>query len=420
MNTLAIALLALMEVCRRPKPNRYMGRKTYWQGWSIWALILLGGCRTPIHHRSIFGDYERKEPVRLLQPKEIAAILEKSPRTYRVVKSSRVMPVSATNVLRVKDPQGPRKLDPFLEVYQVDGRVELRSHLPRGDIKTIFAQASEAFARKRFEEARQLYAEVVHLNPRYFKGYTYLGNSLYSLGRYVDAEKAFRRALYLNPHDYQANMFLGDVLYQLGDYQRSKHALTIAYVLNPQNVVIQERLGNTLAKLSMTLRVHRFMPSVSIEMLSPSGKEVLIRLSPSDGDRWLAFAACMACWEYEEGCKERVEESEDPLRLSMYRECLLSHVASVVARTRSQKEVRVEDQLLLSAVGEGFLEAIVFWEVVASQAPAIILLLPESLRTSIEWYINRYVYMSKRVVTLQPTTVDFEFDSGPGEWLTGR
>lgn len=332
----------------------------------------------------------------LLRPDQIETILRSSKLVYRVRANRVVQSAKLTEIVDAKDKNEARKMDPFLEVRRDNGKVELRSHAPDAELEPIFAKASQAFAARDFEGARRLYLEAVKAEPLYFKSYTYLGNSLYFLGRYVEAEQAFLEALRLNPFDYQAHLFMGDTLHQLGHYERAKHALTKAFMLNRENEVVQERLRSTLAKMSLSLRTHRVAPPVRIE--AGVGDEVLIRLDRDRGKDWYPLAACMACWAYENRCKARAEPERDPLRLAMYRECLLNQAASVAARKETKDPVSPDDASLLAAIEDGYLEAIVFWEVVASRAPAVMLLLPKSLRDDVIEYIDRYVFVSTQTV----------------------
>ena len=374
-------------------------------GRALGAVLLLAvsgvGCssaprpQSPAVGRSLFGDADGESKT-LFRPEQIEQILKESDRTYRVRLSQPVAAVALTEVLRASAPRKPRRMDPFLEVHRTNGKLRLRSHLPDDALEPLFEQASEAFASRDFEEARRLYLEAVRAQPEYFKSYTYLGNALYFLGRYVEAEKVFDRAIDLNPFDYQAHLFLGDTLHQLGDYERAKQSLTRAFMLNRENIVVLERLQSTLAKMSLSVREGRLAPPVSIELANR--KEVVLRLDRDEGTRWYAFAACMACWAYENECKARSSVDEDPLRLSMYRECLLNHAVSVAQRRHAESSIAADDRLLLAAIEDGYLEAIVFWEVVAARAPAIILLLPEGLRIDIQHYIDRYVYVSTQLV----------------------
>lgn len=333
----------------------------------------------------------------LLGPADIDRILRESAITYRVSERGTVEAISVSGILIERGSPPQRKLDPFIEVDRSNGKMRLRSHLPDSDVEPLFSQAGEAFAARDFELARKLYLQAVETRPSYFKSYTYLGNALYFLGRYAEAQDAFRRALELNPFDYQAYLFMGDTLHQLGHFEEAKQSLTRAFMLNRDNAVVQERLRSTLAKIGLGLREERLTPAVRIQR--GPGEEVLIRLDREEGRRWYPLAACLACWAYEETCHDRARSENDPLRLAMYRECLLNQAAAVASRVEGT-EVDAEERIFLAAIEDGYLEAIVFWEVIAARTPAIMLLLPDALRDSVAEYIERYVYISTQVVRL--------------------
>lgn len=331
-----------------------------------------------------------------LRPDQIEAILRASPRTYRVRATSPVAASMLTEVVPDGVLDKSRRLDPFLEVTQIEGRPRLRSALPDEVLEPLFSRASDAFHARDYDAASRLYGEAVKARPRYFKSYTYLGNALYFLGHYVEAERAFDQALVLNPFDYQAHLFLGDTLHQLGQYREAKDRLTYAFMLNRENDVVRERLDSSLAKVGLAVRKRRLTPRIRVEPDRSGG--VIIRLDRNRGGPWYPLAACLACWSYEDACRGRSNPPEDPLHLSMYRECLLNQAAASAARQSAGKELAADELALLSAVEDGYLEAVVFWEVVAPGAPAVMLLVPETLRDDVLEYIERYVFVSTRMV----------------------
>lgn len=336
---------------------------------------------------------EAGEASGLMRLSEIQALLEGSPRRYLVRDSTLVAPAPLTETVRLPGAPRAKSLDPFLEVSRAEGEVRLESHPPDDALKPLFVQAGRAFAARDFFSARRLYSKAVLARPEYFKSYTYLGNTLYFMGRYVEAERALTRALDLNPFDYQAYLFMGDTLHQLGHYHRAKSVLLSAFMLNRDNGAVKERLQSTLAKVGLAVREGRVAPPFRIEAAGED--EVIIRLDARTGRRWYPLAACMACWAFEEGCAQRSTPEVDPLRLTMYRECLLNHAASLAAR---EAPLSSGERSFLYAVEDGYLDAIIFWEVIAERAPAITLLLPDELRDRIRAYIDRYVLVSTQVV----------------------
>lgn len=335
---------------------------------------------------------------RLLRPDQVFEILERSDIDYDIVSDQAVSGAPLPEIVD-RPPRRTVEVDPFIELKREEesGRLRIVESRPPDSIAEFFEQAGNAFAAHEYEIARVLYGKALELEPAYFKTYTYLGNTLLTMGEYHRAQELFVRALEINPVDYQAMIFLGDALYQLGDYGRAKVVLTRAFMLNRRNDAVNERLSAVLAKLNLRIRKERLTPSVRIEQVAKDG--VQIRIDKDDGARWIALAACMACWAYEPACNTRTPEEEDPLRIGMYRECLINQAATIsVRKEHDDGPIGGDERVLLQAIEDGFLDAIIFWEVVALSAPVVILILPEALQTLILEYIEKYVFVSTQVV----------------------
>jgi tetratricopeptide (TPR) repeat protein len=332
----------------------------------------------------------------LFRPDKIFAILESSSRHYEIASVDDVEPKEIPEVVPEQNGQA-RPIDPYLEVKLDDAeRIKLVSSRPPPEIAEIFEHASNAAAARDYHTAQALYAKAIEVAPDYFKTYTYIGNAYYFLGEYQLAESAFAKAIKLNPVDYQAYLFLGDTYYQMEEFARSKEILTKAYMLNRTNDVVQERLRAALAKIDLRIRTNRLAPRIQIDR---QGENVVLKFDKASGLRWLALSACLACWAFESECGDRADEDEDPLRLSMYRECLINQAASIAVRMgRDDEEIGADERVLLGAIEDGFLEAIIFWEIVASRAPVVILLLPDEVKVQILEYIDRYVFESTRLI----------------------
>ena len=333
----------------------------------------------------------------LFRPDQIFAILDGSPIEYSIKSDASVIGRNMAQLVR----GSLRRFLP-VDVYLwrepggIDAPARVLSRRPPADIARLFSQANDAAEEGDHEAAHRLYAEAIERQPNYFKTYTYLGNTLHVLGELRLAEAAFQRALDLNPIDYQALLFLGDTYMQLGDYEAAKTALTRAFMLNRTNEAVQDRLRVTLARLMLRVRSARLNPEVRIRKRG-EGK-VEIGVDRERGFRWLALAACMACWAYEDQCAQRSSEDDDPLRIAMYRECLAHQAVSIAARQEEdESSVPRDERELLQAIQDGFLGAIVFWEVLAQVAPRVIFVLPDRFHDEILQYIEKYVIVSTAV-----------------------
>ena len=129
-----------------------------------------------------------------------------------------------------------------------------------------------------------------------------------------------------------------------------------------------------------------------------SGGDVALKFDREGGTRWLALAACMACWAYEEQCNGRAPSEDDPVRFAMYRECLVNQAASIAVRQDNDKPIPNDEQVLLKAIEDGYIEAIIFWEIIADAAPLIVYLLPQEVQKSILRYIDTYDFVTNQVI----------------------
>lgn len=333
------------------------------------------------------------QPTGLLHPRQISDILDASPIAYAIVEHPGVEPQWLAAVLEVPA-LDPDPVDPFYVVERDgDGAPRLTHAPPPAEIRESFDQAVDAFESERFEDAAELFEGVVEAAPGYFKGHTNLGRAAQLAGDLSLARASLSHALELNPHDYQAYLFLADVLVELDELEGAKRALVSAYALNRTNPAVGVRLERVLPLLDLRLRPPALSPALQIRRSGEDRVEVAV--APGEGDRWGALGMCLACWAFERRCSQRASRDTDPLALTMYRECLLNHVA---ASDHAQR--------LYEAIADGYMEAIVFWEIIAVRVPAVVFLLPEPLRDDIEAYISEYAFASTRVVQRSPALLD--------------
>lgn len=331
----------------------------------------------------------------LFRPDRIAQILDRSTKTYEIA-SGDVAPIELADVVPTRY-ENARPIDPYLEVaLDRDDRVRLVTTRPPPEIALLFERANAAHVLRDFELAGALYTRAVQLEPDYFKAYTKLGTIFNQLGQLNRAEVVLAKAVELNPIDYQAHLMLGDTYLQMRDYRRAKDSLVRAYMLNRTDPAVEALLDEALARLGLRIRSHRLAPPIAIDR---RGERVMLRFDKAVGLRWLALSACLACWAFESECGQRADEEADPLRLSMYRECLINQAASTAVRmSRDDEPIGSDEKRLLGAIESGHLEAIIFWEVIAVRAPIVILLLPDPVKEQIVEYIERYVLESTRVI----------------------
>lgn len=328
-------------------------------------------------------------------PDLISEVLEQSARRYTFTEAPGLEP-SPLHRLSEPSERGARRLDPFLVVERdLGGTPRMSSRTPPRSIADEFERGALAMSAGRWGRALTHFQRCVEQAPDYFKSYTYLGRAWLFLDEPRRARAQLQRAIELNPLDYQAHMFLADTWVAEEGWREAKRGLTRAWTINPNSDAIRSRLRSVLHALDLRVRSGRLDPELAIR---PTDDGVRVEFGGERATRWLPLAACLACWRFEDRCKSRSPGDEDPLRLEMYRECLLNQVAAVAVRLERRVGVGADEVELMRAVRAGYLEALVLWEVVARRTPMMMLLVTDELRAEVEAYIDRFVYASTRVL----------------------
>ena len=323
-------------------------------------------------------------------PAEIYGILDRSKVLYEIDTDSSIGEIPLAEVIEPKEPE--KTVSSYLELRDTDGSGQRRLSIsePPAEIAELHERAFAAFRGHAFTEARDLYIVAAELRPDYFKTFTYLGNTYFVLGDLERAATTLRQAVAMNPVDYQAHLFLGDTYYQLGKLTEARHHLTWAYVLNRNNPIVQKRLDATLDQLHLRRKAGWIEVAVAIEETDEN--KVSLRFGSEEATRWFPLANCMACWTYETECKSRDEAPELPVRISMYRECLLNQPIAIAMRLEEGQTVPADERRLHQAVNAGYLDALIYWEIAAKRLPIIVFLLEEVDRQRIHDYIQMFVF----------------------------
>ena len=103
-------------------------------------------------------------------------------------------------------------------------------------------QANEAFANQQYNQAAELYEQLLVLNPNNVDTYNNLGITLHYLGRSAEALRKLDEGVALDPTYQRIWLTLGFVKSQLGDTEQARTALTTAAQMGADNEVGQSAL----------------------------------------------------------------------------------------------------------------------------------------------------------------------------------
>jgi len=97
-----------------------------------------------------------------------------------------------------------------------------------------FGKAERHFGKYKFEEAIEEYKKVIAIEPKFAKGYLYLGDCYFRMKQYKNAITYFKKAIEIDPMNPQARAFLGDAYYHLNNYSAAYDAYKTAVNLDPE------------------------------------------------------------------------------------------------------------------------------------------------------------------------------------------
>jgi len=101
----------------------------------------------------------------------------------------------------------------------------------------ISRQADEFFSGKQYEEAAQLYEQLLLMSPNNAETYNNLGITLHYIGRSSDALRRLNEGVAIDPTNQRIWLTLGFVNSQLGATGQARAALTTAASINAENEI---------------------------------------------------------------------------------------------------------------------------------------------------------------------------------------
>lgn len=117
------------------------------------------------------------------------------------------------------------------------------------ELQALLEQADLAYNRARLEEARDLYARVLALNPGVAHAHSRMGAIQAQMGDLDGAEASLREALALEPDLASAISNLGNIYYSRGQYGEALQQYLLAAQKDPENPVFQQNLHAAYRKL---------------------------------------------------------------------------------------------------------------------------------------------------------------------------
>ena len=109
------------------------------------------------------------------------------------------------------------------------------------------------------------------------------------------------------------------------------------------------------------------------------------------------MAICLTCWQMEPPLQDLLNDKQDAIKykILMYKECISNQFAIIAVKKEQKENLTSKELQLYDVVKNNYLNAILYWEIIADQAPQIILILPKDERDRFVQYIKKYVFEEK-------------------------
>lgn len=111
-------------------------------------------------------------------------------------------------------------------------------------VKQKFEEATKAYSQGRFQDAVNLYEEVIQLYPKLPQAYFFMGMAHRSLGTSLsEITWLFEKAIELDPEYAKAHENLGKIYYELGRFDEAEEQCLKTLQIEPQNISATLSLG---------------------------------------------------------------------------------------------------------------------------------------------------------------------------------
>ena len=117
------------------------------------------------------------------------------------------------------------------------------------NINKIFSLAIQNQKKNNLKVAKDLYNQILKINPNLVEVYNNLGFIFRSEGQIEKAKECYEKALKIKPDFTIANQNLGLILQKLGNYEEAKKCYEKVIEINPDLISIQYNLGLVFQKL---------------------------------------------------------------------------------------------------------------------------------------------------------------------------
>jgi tetratricopeptide (TPR) repeat protein len=324
---------------------------------------------------------------------QIIEIMNKSSIHYEVKKVKEgEKPYSSFSISGFK----PVEPNPFVRLTQKNGgEFTVYNDEPQGEMKNLIDGGMRELEAKNPLKAREYFEKATALDAQNFKAWSYLAQTYLAEADYPKAINYLKKAIALNEIAFQEYLLLAFGYLGVSDIINALDAATSAFMYDKNDPLILESLKSILDLNNLKLREPRFSFPFFLE--AKNDKECTVFIIGDPGEYWLPSAFLSAIWLMEPEFKKIDAMFTDANRINILkiREMLLLQTFSFDAFLADNKILDEQQKYLHNAMGAGYMEEILTWEIAASTLPQAVYFLSKDERQKLKNYISTYVYIKK-------------------------
>jgi len=299
-------------------------------------------------------------------PEQILLLLTNSNVTYSIesVESDDLEKTESESKLvqhgiyLVKDKDGHILLNNYDNDYALDQ-----------DILDDLQKAEKYFFKGYFEDAREMYKEILDEMPHNSQIMTYIGQSYGIEKEYDKAARWYQKAINANYLDYMAHWFLADIYYIQEKYRKAFDEILVAHVLNRNNPRIFNKMNEILESNNLEYQDWKFDPGCLVT--EESEGKISLKYDKSEPE-WMMYMLCKALWAYEPGYKESMlENTREISRIVEEKECLTAMAMGHKNKNGDQPSKIKALKVYMESLEKGFASDYILYEIIMKENPLL-------------------------------------------------
>lgn len=322
-----------------------------------------------------------------LSPPELMKRIEDSPVQYSIGDIESLKGMTPEQLVDAVWPRGPEPLEVPVVEQSADGSRVVRPAKFDPAAMALVQQAEVHYQAERYAEAEKLYVQALAKDPGNYLAALNFGDAALFSGDAKTALTRYEQAARINPDDHRSYFFRGTAFLKLDRMDEARDMYAWALTLRPEHPLVMNALDNNAGALGIRVQPRVLKPRA---LARAEGKGISVHVDPNSP--WFAYGLCKALWLGEESHREEMtgEREYHPTNIEEL-ECL-SLLGAVYARF--QEDGKPKDPALerfLRIVEDGYGKELILYEVLARQAPHVVLTLTPEARERLHQYVLRYV-----------------------------